>query len=581
MTGEVTSFEDIVNSEGLAKAIVHKWNSWDSQRQGWKEEKKELRNFLFATDTTTTSNRTLPWKNTTTVPKLTQIRDNLHSNYLSALFPNDNWLKWEGYTLDAELREKRTAIEAYMANKVRESRMSTTVSQLLYDYIDYGNAFADVEYVKEYKTDEESGEQIPQYIGPRLVRIHPFDIVFNPLAKDFKSADTIVRKLKTLGELKKELEENPDNQYLEDLLSRSQELRKKAYSGTKEEIDKLQGLEMDGFGNYHEYLMSDVVELLEFEGDIYDSETGELKTGRVITVADRSYIARDEAIPSWLGKTKFHVGWRLRPDNLWAMGPLDNLVGMQYRIDHLENGKADAFDLSVTPMFKIYGDVEDFEIRPGGEIHIDEGGDVQILSPDASVLQTNFEIQSLMDRMELMAGAPREAMGIRTPGEKTATEVQQLFNAAGRIFQEKITHFEVNLLDPAMNAMLEVSRRNIDLPDTIRVMDDDLGVVDFLKVTKEDITAAGKLRPIGSRHFAAQQQLIQNLQMLFNSPVGQIIMPDVSTKQLARMVEDALQLERYGLFQENAQIFEQAQRQQIASQLQEELAVQQSQPMQV
>lgn len=51
---------------------------------------------------------------------------------------------------------------------------------------------------------------------------------------------------------------------------------------------------------------------------------------------------------NWLGKTSIvHAGWRYRPDNLWAMGPLDNIVGMQYRIDHLENLKADAMDLAV------------------------------------------------------------------------------------------------------------------------------------------------------------------------------------------------------------------------------------------
>jgi hypothetical protein len=41
------------------------------------------------------------------------------------------------------------------------------------------------------------------------------------------------------------------------------------------------------------------------------------------------------------------------------MGPLDNLVGMQYRIDHLENLKADVFDLIAFPPLKIKGYVED------------------------------------------------------------------------------------------------------------------------------------------------------------------------------------------------------------------------------
>ena len=47
------------------------------------------------------------------------------------------------------------------------------------------------------------------------------------------------------------------------------------------------------------------------------------------------------------------AGWRPRPDNLYAMGPLDNLVGMQYRIDHLENLKSDVFDQIAYPILKI------------------------------------------------------------------------------------------------------------------------------------------------------------------------------------------------------------------------------------
>jgi hypothetical protein len=82
-------------------------------------------------------------------------------------------------------------------------------------------------------------------------------------------------------------------------------------------------------------------------------------------------------LPSWLGTAPiFHAGWRSRPDNLYAMGPLDNLVGMQYRIDHLENLKADVFDQIALPMLKIRGDVEDFEYMPAGRVYIGEEGDV-------------------------------------------------------------------------------------------------------------------------------------------------------------------------------------------------------------
>src|SRR3546814_6463709 len=74
------------------------------------------------------------------------------------------------------------------------------------------------------------------------------------------------------------------------------------------------------------------------------------------------------------------------------MGPLDDLVGMQYRIDHLENAKADAFDLMIQPPLKIVGDVEEFAWGPSAEIYCGEGGDVVELRSE----EHTSELQSLM-----------------------------------------------------------------------------------------------------------------------------------------------------------------------------------------
>ena len=98
------------------------------------------------------------------------------------------------------------------------------------------------------------------------------------------------------------------------------------------------GISIDGFGNLQEYYQSQYVEVLEFRGDYLDPVTNEIKDNYSITVIDRVILVCDKPIDNWLGKSSLvHVGWRYRPDNLWAMGPLDNLVGLQYRIDHLEN----------------------------------------------------------------------------------------------------------------------------------------------------------------------------------------------------------------------------------------------------
>lgn len=580
MTTTPLELEKKCGRDSLAKAIGMFWSTWNMQRHGKINEWKELRNYLFATDTSTTSNSTLPWKNRTTLPKLCQIRDNLHSNYISALFPNDEWLSWEGYSVQDSVREKRKAIEAYMSNKCRLGDFRQVISQLLLDYIDYGNAFATTDFVSSFREGRD-GESVTVFLGPKARRISPMDIVFNPLALSFEESPKIIRSLITMGEIAAMAEDQPDNAFLQDALKRRKKIQARPGAYGFEDAAKYEGLQIDGFGSYMEYLTSGYVEMLTMYGDIYDEDSGTFLRGQRIVVIDRMWVIEKGPIPTWLGGAPiFQVGWRTRPDNLWAMGPLDNLVGMQYRIDHLENLKADAMDLAVMPPLVIAGEVEHFRYEPGAEIHVDEGGGVTELARNAQwVIQADNAIQLLEQRMEMYAGAPREAMGIRTAGEKTAFEVQQLQNAAGRIFQEKVTHFETQLLEKLLNAMLETAVRNLDQQDVVRAIDNDLGAQTFLTITKDDITANGVLRPIGARHFASQSQLMQNLTGVFNSGIGQMITPHISSKKLALLVEDLIGIGRFELIKPYIQVEEQQELQQYANTAQETTIEQEQLPM--
>jgi hypothetical protein len=581
MSRKALEVEDFAG-DCLAKDVAQMWFNYNSQREEKIKQWKELRNYIFATDTTTTTNKSLPWKNSTTLPKLCQIRDNLHSNYISALFPNDDWLKWEAYSRNDATKAKVTAIEAYMSNKTREGHFRTEISSLLYDYIDYGNAFATVDFEASYR-ENLAGDKVPDYIGPKIRRISPLDIVFNPLASSFKDSPKVIRTLRSLAELHMMAQDEPDNAYLKDALKNRTKLMKKMQNFGTEDMDKAEGMLVDGFGNYFDYMNSGYVEFLDFYGDIFDRNSSQLERGIKITVIDRMWVIDKAPIPSWLGHAPiYQVGWRKRPDNLWAMGPLDNLVGMQYRIDHLENLKADAMDLAVLPPLVIKGEVEEFTYGPSSEIHIDENGTVEELARNVQwVIQADNAIERLEMKMEQYAGAPREAMGIRTPGEKTKFEVESLQNAGGRIFQEKITTFEIELLERILNAMLETARRNMDMIDVIRVIDNDLGVTTFLEITKDDITASGTLRPIGARHFAAQAQLIQNIAGVFqNQLMAQSLSPHLSGKNLAKLVEDVLGVARYSLFMPNAAVFEQQETQRLANQAGEDLQAEQAVPVQ-
>jgi hypothetical protein len=543
----------------LASEIGSRFQTWKSARSTWEKEKAELRNYVFATDTTKTTNKSLPWKNSTTQPKLTQIRDNLHANYISALFPHEDWFTWEPANEDAALATKSKAIKAYMTSKLKHSGFYRTISQLVYDYIDYGNAFADCSYVSQ--THEGMDKSVFNvYQGPQAHRVSAMDIVFDITSASFKNAPKITRTLVALGTLQKEAQSN--NQYAWALaaFTSAEMTRKNLGQYQADDINKYSGISVDGFGTYATYISSGMVELLEFEGDIYDSDTNQLYVGHRIIVVDRKDVVHKEPFPSWLGtSSKEHVAWRLRPDNLMGMGPLDNLVGMQYRIDHLENLKADVFDQIAHPVVYKRGYVEDFTWGPGQQVNGDTESEVRMLVPDTTALNADFQIQNLMNVMEEMAGAPKQAMGIRTPGEKTAFEVQSLDNAAGRIFQAKVAWFEMELIEPLLNQMLEQARRNLDVTDVVQIIDDDFGVAEFMAITKEDLQSKGRVVPMGSRHFARQNQLAQNLLGLVNSAAYQdpMVQAHISSIGLAKALEELLDFEKFGLVIPNIRVAEQ------------------------
>lgn len=565
--------------DSVAKVIADKWVLWNSNRSSWLAEKKELRQYLFATDTRKTTNAQLPWKNSTVTPKLTQIRDNLHANYLAALFPNDNWFVWESGDRDSASLQKKKAIRDYMKNKLKASGFELVVSQLIYDYIDYGNVIAGHEYVNQEKKDPATGEDIILYRGPKAFRVSPLDVVFDPTASSFEASPFIRRVLKGMGDLQRDVKDKPNLGYRADVLNKVLEMRRQM----TDNIDwiKSDGLVVDGFGSIEQYFQSGMVELLEFWGDVYDISTGEIHTDQVITVVDRMWVLRMEPNRSWIGSRPYkHCGWRLRPDNLWAQGPLDQLVGMQYRIDHLENLKADVFDQIAHPIVKITGDtVEDITFGPGEQWHCGTDGDVQILRPDSAALNADIQIHELMERMEELAGAPKQAMGIRTPGEKTKYEVQVLENGAGRIFQSKVNWFERNILEPLLNSMLEQARRELSGTERIRVVDADLGVEEFVDITQADITAKGKLFPIGARHFAEQakfiQELTQTLQMVEQLPTVAV---HISGLQVAKAIEETMGWGAYKIVKQNVRLMEQAESQRLAATLEEQVAAESAAP---
>lgn len=565
--------------DNKASQLVHQYTAWQGARTRAESQWQEVYNYCNSTDARETSNVQNPWDNSTNIPKMAQIADNLEANYEPAMFPSNDWFRFEPFTANAAKKETRDKVEAYISTKNRLNDFYLEIAKCRRDWIYTGNCFGEVKYITETAIDREGIEYVT-YSGPKFFRISPYDIVFNALASSFESSPKFKRTLYTRGELEVVAKGwDRDEEMATNILDMVDKLRYTVSALGDSETQKYNSMVYDGFGTAADYFRSGYVEVLEYFGDLYDVNTNTFHKNKRYVIVDRMWVVSEQDIATPSGKPNiFHCGWRLRPDNLWAQGPLELLVGMQYRLNHLENAKSDAFDQQLDSDLVFRGTID--IIQDGGrKIYISEdvNGDVRRLAPDTTILNANMEIEWLMRMMEETAGAPKDAVGIRTPGEKTAFEVGQLFERSGRVFQNKVAYFERVFTEKIINAELAVSRDNIHKVDTIPVVGSEDGVIDFMDITKEDISSNGKLVPIGARHFARQAQLIQTLQGLQQGLLADPeIMQHISSKRMAEVVVDELlNFHKYDLYKPYARVYERAEAQKLMQAAEDEMMAQQ------
>lgn len=547
--------------EDLAKYVLDQWDRYNHERTAWLTRGLEARRYVTAPDTNATEVGRLPWKNKTTIPKLTQLVDGLHSYYMAALMPSDDWFKWEGRT--EQDQAKAQLIEQYMRTKLRMSGFRKELEKVLKDWLIYGTCFAGVTWVVEKTKSRVTKEEIINYVGPKLYRISPVDCCIDPRASSFDNTPFMERAIVSVVDLIEHNEKGQAPLYDEGAIAKIKDTRGGVTRQSFLDFYKETGLQIDGFQSVDEYLSSNMVELVTYWGDVYVASTGEVMKNRVVTIADGAYVLRNEENPAWNGKKPVAMStWRSLPDNLYGQSPIDNLVGMQYRCDHLENLKADTFDQIVHPVVVVKGDsTEEYQWAPGAKWYIPIEGDVNVLRPDASVLASDNQIALYHAYMEQIAGVPREMMGFRTPGEKTAFEVTVLQQGADRQFIDKVNHFEEHIIEPILNLMFELIIRNLDITDIARVFNDDPNALLILEVTRDDVVADGNLRPLGSKHFAARNKRMQELQTLLALAAQSSIGAHISGIAAAKMISEELGWDKYGVIKPFAAIEEQTQMQ--------------------
>ena len=563
-----------INKEYLAEDIANKFQAWDSAKQQWTEEYREILQYVYATDTTKIMTQKNDFNNITHIPKLTQISDVLRTYYLESIFSLKDPIEFDNYNSVGGELEKKQAIHKF-TNKILLDRTNfkPEIRRLIDDYIYAGNAFVMPVWEEDIVHGEEGTVGIRSN-GIRFMRINPADIVFDATARDFKSAPKIIRSVMSIADVASMAEyDTAMKAAFDKAMNNRGKARSTVASGDKIINDQLN---IAGFGSLSEYYCSDMVEVLTFFGDIFDIEKGVLKKARKITVIDRSVVLADETMSDVFNYCPiFQARWRDRVDNLWGMSPLANLLGMQYRVDYLENKRADVYDFLSDPMYKTKGDVAMPEvIGPGAEFNCPVDGDVNMMVPDTNILMADTFIDRYNSLMDLMAGTPAQATGFRTPGEKTMFEVSQLQNASSRIFTRQVRKFEEEIIEPLLNCALQLyASKNKNQEIVIEDLSED-GIPQTTKIMAEDLVRPGALKAVGSINYSDKSIMLQTLQQLGNSNIfmDEAVRANFSPQKIGYMIAYATGLDKIpGLYKKDSRLYEVTDQQKLSERLLEQV----------
>ena len=587
-TGQVVdvNFAEVRDHQDwLAQYIADRWTAFthSAERVAWRDEVGEVKAFRYATDTKSTSNSVNPLSHSTHLPKITQVADVLEAHYYDAMFPHDQWLQFEPGDVSANTEDKRRLIEAYIHSRHQLSDYEREMSLVLTDWVDEGNCFLEALWSSEAVGDAQSVLR-KGYVGPKIRRLDPRRVAFNTKANSFHDSWKIIQSVKTRGDIAKEIQDETLSPDYREILTAAQEFRHYVANYSSAVGEDWGNESYDGFGSNSAYFgFGDTVELLTFYGSIYDTELDTMHLNRKIVIIDRKWVLLDEAIETWDGKPHiYHSTWRERPNTLLGMGPLQNLTGIQYMINHLQNTKADAFDGMVRPD-RVFNNVEDAKQQASGNVHyfVHDGGGVTDLPIDTTILNADFQLNQLEGKMEEYAGVPPEAFGFKTPGEQTKFEVSERINGSARLFQNRIKKFEREIVEPSVNAELELAKVHLD--NNLQVLTSRQEGDIFEQITPELIRNQGTLIAKGAQHYARQARMVQELSNFMNVTAAD---PEVRNHFPPKKIAQAFNTllggfgQKGGIYEEYGRMVEQVetmQRQQAAQAMLDNASIAQSQ----
>lgn len=323
--------------------------------------------------------------------------------------------------------------------------------------------------------------EIVAYDDPHVEHIDIWDIYVDPDATNVDDAEYVVHRVFRTKEHIKRMAQNGIYKNIEKIGN--------SFSPTSS--DEIGSEErMSSIGLSKSPKQQDKIELLEYWTD-----------ERIIVVANRSAIIRNEPNPFWHGKKPFiRIVDHPVPHEYYGIGEIEPIEYLQYELNDTRNQRMDNVNLVLNRMWKVLrgADIvpEQLISRPGGFIEVDDMGDIEEVKFTDVTSSSYKEEEEIKRDIDRTVGVFDYARGETTDRRETATTASILSNAANERFKLKVQLMEDMGLRRLGLMLIQLNQQFIDSERVIRVVGDD--GVNFEILSPEDIMGEFDIMPIGS-----------------------------------------------------------------------------------
>lgn len=323
--------------------------------------------------------------------------------------------------------------------------------------------------------------EIVAYDDPHVEHIDIWDIYVDPDATNVDDAEYVVHRVFRTKEHIKRMAQNGIYKNIEKIGN--------SFSPTSS--DEIGSEErMSSIGLSKSPKQQDKIELLEYWTD-----------ERIIVVANRSAIIRNEPNPFWHGKKPFiRIVDHPVPHEYYGIGEIEPIEYLQYELNDTRNQRMDNVNLVLNRMWKVLrgSDIipEQLISRPGGFIEVDDMGDIEEIKFTDVTSSSYKEEEEIKRDIDRTVGVFDYARGETTDRRETATTASILSNAANERFKLKVQLMEDMGLRRLGLMLIQLNQQFIDSERVIRVVGDD--GVNFEILSPEDIMGEFDIMPIGS-----------------------------------------------------------------------------------